>query len=437
MKAAMLEVLDGTGFEVLRTDQQVVVNDDRSLRAAVSLCRKEEVDVILAVQPTISDGRLAPVLGQEWGPGLVLWASPEEQSGEMISGNSLVGTHLMAATLRQLGRTCEVVYANLDWSKAKTKLVNALHVAFATRYIRRTKIALIGHQAPGFVDFHPDPVAMSRQLGAIFQQVGLAEYVATALDTVTPEEVAADVDHVINTMQLPFKDPATGFGVEREEMPTASRHYLAMKKLIDRDNFDGLAIRCWPELPGPQGLGQWCYMALARLATEGFPVACEGDVDGALGCLVGKLLGCGAVYLSDWLEHDASQLTLWHGGMAPLQLSEAVGSVLGPCISRHFNNRAPGCLDATIRIGIPLTVYRFWLFQHRYHLLVFQGVSLPPRRHLLGNNGLVQVEDGVDLDEGFDRWLRLGFPHHVCVVQGHHKQRLVQFANNLDITVVQ
>ena len=41
-------------------------------------------------------------------------------------------------------------------------------------------------------------------------------------------------------------------------------------------------------------------MALARLATEGVPVACEGDVDGAMSCLVAKLLGCGAVYLSDW-----------------------------------------------------------------------------------------------------------------------------------------
>ena len=61
-------------------------------------------------------------------------------------------------------------------------------------------------------------------------------------------------------------------------------------------------------------------MALARLATEGFPVACEGDVDGALSCLVGKLLGSGAVYLSDWLEHEDNRLTLWHGGMAPLQL---------------------------------------------------------------------------------------------------------------------
>ena len=53
----------------------------------------------------------------------------------------------------------------------------------------------------------------------------------------------------------------------------------------------------------------------------GFPIACEGDVDGALGCLVGKLLGCGPVYLSDWLEHDRNTLTLWHGGMAPFQVS--------------------------------------------------------------------------------------------------------------------
>ena len=39
-----------------------------------------------------------------------------------------------------------------------------------------------------------------------------------------------------------------------------------------------------------------------------------------ISCLVGKLLGCGAVYLSDWLEHDQLTLTLWHGGMAPFQL---------------------------------------------------------------------------------------------------------------------
>ncbi len=49
-----------------------------------------EVDVLVAVQPVISDGRLAPVLAQVWEHPVVLWATPEEQTGEMISGNSLV-----------------------------------------------------------------------------------------------------------------------------------------------------------------------------------------------------------------------------------------------------------------------------------------------------------------------------------------------------------
>ena len=170
----------------------------------------------------------------------------------MIVGNSLVGTHLMAATLRQLGRICQVVYANLDWEKAKTKLVAAIRIAFATRYIQRTKVTLIGYQAPGFVDFHPNPFEMSRHFGSLLQHVGLTEYVSTALETVTDEEVAADVEYVMNDLKLPFKDPATGFGAEKSDLPLSSRHYLAMKKLVTENNFDALAIRCWPELQGPQ-----------------------------------------------------------------------------------------------------------------------------------------------------------------------------------------
>ena len=33
----------------------------------------------------------------------------------MMSGNSLVGTHVMSATLRQLGSQVELVYNNLDF----------------------------------------------------------------------------------------------------------------------------------------------------------------------------------------------------------------------------------------------------------------------------------------------------------------------------------
>ena len=189
-------------------------------------------------------------------------------------------------------------------------------------------------------------------------------------------------------------------------------------------------------MPGPAGLGQWPYLALARLATEGLPIACEGDVEGALGCLVGKLLGCGAVYLSDWLEHDTNTLTLWHGGMAPTQLSEPVGSPLGPCFTRHFNTKKPGCLDATIKIGMKVTVFRFWIMDNKYHLIVFEGSTKQPSRHLLGNNGLVEVSPPLDLVTSFAQWVERGFPHHVCVVEGWHRQTFLSFARNHSVVVL-
>ena len=47
--------------------------------------------------------------------------------------------------------------------------------------------------------------------------------------------------------------------------------------------------------------------------------------------------------------------------------------MIGPCISRHFNNKKPGCLDATIKIGIPVTVYRFWVMNGKYHAIILEG----------------------------------------------------------------
>ena len=182
-----------------------------------------------------------------------MWASPEEQTGEMISGNSLVGAHLMTATLRQLGRQVSLVYGNLDWSRAELSLQASVRLGFASRYIRHTKIALIGHQAPGFTDFHPNPFLISKTFGSVFQHVGLTEYIQTALDLVTEEEVSNDVEIVTKELKFPLKALDTGFGVEEKDLPTSSRHYLAMKKLINDNNFDALAIRCWPELPGPAG----------------------------------------------------------------------------------------------------------------------------------------------------------------------------------------
>jgi hypothetical protein len=89
---------------------------------------------------------------------------------------------MMAATLRQLGFDLELVYANLDWSLAEVQLLRGVHVAFATRFLAKAKLGLVGYHAPGFQDLHPDPFCMRKSFGSIMLHLDLSEYEQLAMD---------------------------------------------------------------------------------------------------------------------------------------------------------------------------------------------------------------------------------------------------------------
>ena len=58
-----------------------------------------------------------------------------------------------------------------------------------------------------------------------------------------------------------------GAFADRVDDERSSRLYLALKRLVEAENLDAIAIRCWPELP--RDYGQWPYLAVTRLADEG------------------------------------------------------------------------------------------------------------------------------------------------------------------------
>ena len=88
-----------------------------------------------------------------------------------------VGTHLMSATLRQLGFKIELVYANLDWQLAEVQLLKGVHVSFAYSFLSKSKLGLVGYHAPGFQDFHPDPFCMRKTFGTLMLHLG--KYIKT------------------------------------------------------------------------------------------------------------------------------------------------------------------------------------------------------------------------------------------------------------------
>ncbi|MHC4405021.1 MAG: L-fucose/L-arabinose isomerase family protein [Planctomycetota bacterium] len=404
--------LPRVGVEGFRPETRVV--DDATLRRALAEARNAACEALIVLQPTMGDGRLALLLAQLWGDPPVFWATPERPDGGKVSSCSLVGAHVFASIFRQLGRPFEITYGHPSDDATRGQLMTAVRLAACGAKLRRAKVGLVGSHAPGFVNVDADPTALSRQLGVGLCHFGLQEF----FDLVESQDVTAIEDDVarVEALGLPSDE-----GIGRDDLATASRYYLAVRSLAEEENLDAVAVRCWPELPNR--FGAWPYLAMARLAGEGRVVALEGDTDGAVSCLIGRLLGIGAGYVSDWLEHDEHAITLWHPGHAPLAMCEPGTVRLG----RHFNNKMPTVVNASLAADRPITLFRLWRCDGVYRMTACHARTAPPRRELLGTHGLAVIDDRP-VPEWFESLCHAGMPHHVIVFGGHHVDLLRRFA---------
>ncbi len=414
--------LGKSGFEIFEPVEKAV--DDASMRKSVAACEAEKVNAIVVLQTTMGDGRLAPTLAQLWPDPVILWGTPEKPDGDMISSCSLVGTHCWASVFRQMHHSFELVYGDPDDAATRQRFSEAVRMAATVRRLRTVRVGMIGGHAPGFFVMGADPFSVHQGLGAQVQSYTLVDF-SNAANEQRDDAIAADVA-AFKALGLPHKD------TKDEDLPTASRLYLALRSFMDVENLDTLTIREWPELPNT--LGQWPYLGIARLTDEGRAVGIEGDVDGSLGAWIVESLGLGRCYLTDWLEHDRDTITLWHGGAAPMSMCEAVGTPGGPRVAKHFNTKKPAVVEATLRAGMPITVYRFWRLDGKYFLTAREGETIKPRRHLMATNGLARMKESPG--EWFEELCHAGMPHHVAVVEGHHAALLKRFARVMKMTIV-
>ena len=420
IETAAWKALQSISSMPARPETRVV--DHATLQEALQQIQNARCDALVVLQPTMGDGRLAPIIAQAWNAPLVLWATPERPDGNKVSACSLVATHAFASLFRQLDRPFELAYGHPDHHTTRQQLGRAIRLTYAARALRRAKIGLVGAHAPGFINMQVDAAALNRDLGAQLHHFGLHEFI----DLVRSQHqqlVLKDLQ-AVNALELPMED-----GISADDLAVNSRYYLAMRSLMDQEHVDALAVRCWPELPNL--IGHWPYLAMARLAEDGRVVAMEGDADGALTCLIGKWLGLGVGYISDWLEHDAEAITLWHAGNTMDHLCERRSVRLG----RHFNNDRPLVVNARLKPDLPVTLVRVWRCDGRYRITAHHGQTAPVRRELLGAHGLVVLENRNPA-EYFDTLCHQGMPHHVIVFQGHHAQLLTSFARQLRLPFV-
>ena len=133
--------------------------------------------------------------------------------------------------------------------------------------------------------------------------------------------------------------------------------------------------------------------------------------------------------ISDWLEHDEHTITLWHPGHAPRDMCEPGTLQLG----RHFNNDKPLVVNAALKVGQPITLFRLWPCDGMYYMTACNARTIALKHKRLGTNGLVAIEDR-DVRVWFDDLCHAGMPHHVALLSGHHRDTLQLLARHLQLT---
>jgi L-fucose isomerase-like protein len=416
------KTLAGLGFGSIGAEE--VVLDDETVNRALDRIVEARCRALIVIQPSLADGQYALTVSQRWRGPIILWATPERPGDGKVSSCSLVGQHLWASILRQANHPFEFVYGAPE--EIRTELLQAVALSATVQRLQTAKLGVVGTHAPGFLDLAADPFLIRKTFGLQMHPLSLPQFI-DRVQAISTDEVEADLRRV---RSLGLRETGSSSAPADELLSVNSRYYLSVQALMREASLDALSLQCWPELPNV--LGQWPYFAVSRLGSEGNAVSIEGDVDGAIGALMGRFLGIGPGFLTDWLEHDANTIFFWHPGMAPLDMCNATGCDNAPTLGGHFNGARPFVVDGQLQLAGDVTISRLWRCDGRYHWTAFEGRSVPPRRSVTGNSLLVEV-DGGRVPERFDRLVHAGLPHHVTLHFGRHAETFRRLARILGV----
>ena len=364
---------------------------------------------VLAAWEAATGVTLVPQEGFPRGPGLamlLLTGGSEAkllEAAAAVPGPLLILTHdahnslpagmEAAARLREDGRTVKLVH--LGDEQGRRRLVPLARALCLGQTLWGKRIGLIGGASPWLVASSPKHEVLRKKLGV--------EVVELALEEVL--------------RRLPEEAPAAegpGKGITEEERRMGPRVHMALKRLIEEQRLSAVSIACFGLLEHRLTA---CW-ALARLADQGIPAGCEGDLTGLLVLMLAQELTGGPGFLANPADVDPKRerLILAHCTV-PLSLVEDFR------LRTHFESGLGLAIAGALRPG-PYTLVRFG-GPRLERTFIVEGTVLPERP---GREDLCRTQVAFKAPRGaLAKLLSEPLGNHHVLIPGHHRAVLSAF----------
>ncbi|MEL7565206.1 MAG: L-fucose/L-arabinose isomerase family protein [Dehalobacterium sp.] len=406
------------GVTVHAYDQPITMADEAE--EAVNAVAGNNLDAYILVQGTFTDATLAMAVSRFIDRPLLIWATKEQPAlTDRLSLNSFCGLNLSAHALYAAGKKYKGIYGEPACRKTMGEVMAFVKAAAAINWVKGKKIGLFGHRPKGYYPSNFPEIQILEKFGVT------VEYFV--LDTVFKAADALKIDEAEHLSGVKFKEELNQNAVSK-----SVRAYVALKKIIEEQSLDAVAIECWPDFMNIYG-GAVCF-AVGKLNDDGIVAACEADICGAISMLFAQYLSGQAVFLADLVAgyEDKDELVFWHCGAAPRCLAACKEECYAGI---HPNRRLPLSLYFPLKDGL-VTVSRLSPGRKEsLRLLIGKGEGEKAPMLFNGNSMPVKTERPVKAI--LDNLVEKGFEHHYVISYGNITAELKEVARLLDLDEVE
>jgi len=397
--AALVRLAQEAGCAVVPLG--VVDTPDRAA-AAGRLCAEQHVDAIAAVAASWFEDYLVLDLIEEWPAPLVLWSTVGMETG------ALCGMQQLTCYLKQLARPFVAVFGELADPACGERVLTAVRAAALRARLRRARIGLAGSRVGGMTHTAPNEFMLKRSIGPRVVPLDLPLLLQRA-EAVAPEarqKLWTEVASRAGDCRVPDSTGLDAMGV-----------YGALREIVVEEGLDAVSVGCYPHL-----MGRVC-LAASLLADGGVPMACEGDVNGAVGQFILQLLTGRPTHHTDWLNPlPDGTVVFTHCGSGSFSLAEGPAQIslrevrlMGQGVCALFPAR-PGPVTLLSLIPVP----------DGAQVALLEGEALPTEMVFPGNPVRVRFDRPV---AELVAWIHeAGVGHHWAIGAGHVGQAVRDWA---------
>jgi len=408
------DMLEAKGIEYVNLDflnEEGIICNGLDAEKAAKYFIDEKVDAIFAPHCNFGTEDAVAKLAKKVGKPLLIWGPRDDaplSDGSRLR-DSQCGLFATTKVLQQFGVTYSYIpNCRMEDAIFETGFSDFMAAAAVVKVFKNARIGQIGVRPAAFWTVKCNEEELLNCFGIEVVPISIADL------KIMMDRVAAEEPEQVAKVKAEIREKIEVITLNETEMDLLAAMKIAILEWARAEQLDAAAMLCTGAVRQMLKICQ-CFV-MADLTDDGFPVACETDIHGALTSLMvqAAVQGKTATFLADMTirhpENDNAEL-LWHCGVFPASLKKegCVGK-----LNDHYGANVPGVAEWEIKGG-DITICRFDGAGGTYKLLFSEGKGISGPKN-----------KGTYLWAEFKNWLKLEkrlidgpYIHHCTGVHGN------------------